>query len=242
MKSWNKHASRNYRLFGKNWSRISGIYFIGLFLGTFALVIENSHKAQELAIQSIQEQGLQYASARLIIEKKSTNKPHFFIITKDKKKHKFNDYIYKKKNPHMDTYLQLIHNNADIKVAYISFPYIGFFEIEKLFSLKTKDNMEIIKFAEVKKEVLNRYPSYIGSKYIYFIGIFLLLFAVAVLPIRYYLYGFDGVDKLIKIKYEELKRYGKFIHEDERYMSEEDILSGKHQGEIEIKKENRKWL
>ncbi len=240
--SVNKHASRNYRIFGKSWSRISGIYLVGLSLGTFALIIENSHQAQELVIQPIQQQDLQYVFARLIVEKKNTKKPHVFIVTKDNKKYKFNDYIYKKNNPHMDTYGQFIRNNEQIKVAYMSFPYIGFLKTEKLLSLKTKDNKEVIKFAEIKKEILNRYPSYIGSKYIYFIGIFLLLSAIAVLPIRYRLYGFDGVDKLIKVKHDELKRYGKFICEDERHMIEEDILSGRHRGEIEITKENKKWL
>ncbi len=240
--SVNKHASRNYRLFGKNWSRISGIYLAGLSLGTFALVIENSYREQEFAIQSIEKQDLQYVSARLTVERKNTKKPHFFIVTKDKKKYKFNDYIYKKKNPPMNEYGQLIRNNENIEVAYMSFPYMGFFKTEKLLSLKNKDNKEIVKFIEVKQDILNRYPSYIGSKYIYFIGMFLLLSAIIVLPIRYRLYGFDGVNKLIKVKHEELKKYGKFVCEDERHMSEEDIQSGKHRGEIEIKKENKKWL
>lgn len=238
---YNVHSSRNKRLFSKGWLILSFIYFFGFIFGTPALLLENAQRTQELVIQPIQKQNLQYVSARLITEKNGSNKAHVFIITKDKKKYKFNDYIYKKKNPNPSTYLQLLRNNEQIKVAYMSFPYMGFFKTDKLLSLKTKDDKEIIKFAEVKKEILTR-DVWLYSKNTYHIGILLLLFTVVTLPIRYHLYGFDGVDKLIKVKHKELKKYGKFIHQNERYMSEEEIQSGRHRGEVEIKKENKKWL
>ena len=237
----NVHFSRNKRLFSKGWLILSYISFLGFFFGTSALLLENAQRMQELAIKPIQEQYLQYVSARLIVERKNTKKPHFFIVTKDNKKHKFNDYIYKKKHPHTNAYGKFIRNNEQIKVAYMSFPYMGFFKTDKLLSLKAKNNKEIIQFTKVKKEILAR-NIWFYSKNTYYIGILLLLFAIIALPVRYHLYGFDGIDKLIKIKHKELKKYGKFIHKDERYMSEEDILSGKHRGEIEIKKENKKWL
>ncbi|NYT27198.1 MAG: hypothetical protein H0A76_04440 [Candidatus Thiodubiliella endoseptemdiera] len=104
---------------------------------------------------------------------------------------------------------------------------MGFFETEKLLSLKSKQGKEIIQFSKVKKEILTR-NIWLYSENTYYAGILLLLLTIVALPIRYYLYGFDGVKKLIKVKHEELKRYGKFIHQDERYMSKDDILSGKH--------------
>ena len=236
---WNVHVERNDRLFGKNWRRISGVYIIGLYLGTAGFLIENSHQAQELVIQPIQQQDLQYVSAKLITEKNNTKKPHFYISTKDEK-YKFNDYIYKTKNPLLNIYLQLVKNNTEIQVAYMPFPYLGFFKTDKLLSLKTKDGKEIIKFSEVKQEILSR-DIWI-EKYAYYTGVTLLLLAIIVLPIRYYLYGFYGVDKLIEVKHKELQRYGKFIHRSERYMSEEDILSGTYREEIEINKGSKKWL
>ncbi len=133
----------------------------------------------------------------------------------------------RKNNPNMGTYLQLIRNNTEIEVAYVPFPYMGFFETEKLLSLKSKQGKEIIQFSKVKKEILTR-NIWLYSENTYYAGILLLLLTIVALPIRYYLYGFDGVKKLIKVKHEELKRYGKFIHQDERYMSKDDILSGKH--------------
>jgi hypothetical protein len=194
----NDLADRNKKVLGKGYVYLSlfGVFFF--IVGVFFFADGLSYKLQLNAIENIQnkEQKMDYVSGIITLFKKQNDKVYKIRIS-NKKNNKINSNTFYLHNKNITK--KMLGLGAEARY-YVTKRY--FFNERKHLATLSVNNKNILNLRQTHEYLKNHDGT---GLYIYVYGIIFMSLHFLMLWIRYHLYGFKGIDKLIEVKQQELQ-------------------------------------
>jgi hypothetical protein len=190
------HHDRNLRIFGQGWLMFSVFFLLLFWFAVYFIGVGYEYKIQSSVIKKAKQENLIYFSG--IATKILDSKLSLYV---DKEK-KYTLFLKGISTSNINDINQLIGTAKKIKVGYVLLP--SFFEDDKTLLSVTINNKNILSFIVMKEKLIKHYS------YPFAFGFLLLLLSIVALLLRYYIYGFKGINELIKTKEQELQKLGKF--------------------------------
>ncbi len=190
------HHDRNLRLFGQGWLMLSVFFLLLLWLGIYFIGTGYEHKIQSSIVEKSKQEDLIYLSG--VATKILDSELNLYTD----KGNKYTLFLKGMPASDINNINQLIGAAKKIKVGYILLP--SFLEDNKILLTIVINNKNVLSFITMKKKLIKHY------KHLFTFGFSLLLLSIVLLLLRYYIYGFKGINELIKIKEQELQELDKF--------------------------------